>query len=106
MTSHIVRQTMLAEAVGGPIWDAYIHPAQNPGRIDLPDPYTNAKDCEALIKHLNGKGYDVILGINSNNRHDVDLHKETKWLCHWQGDDWKQGVCDLALKVLGIDTSE
>lgn len=64
------------------------------------DPFTDANDCNALIKHLNGLGYDIVIGINASGRHDVDLHYDATWVSHKQGDNWMHGVCELALKVI------
>jgi len=63
---------------------------------DLPDPFTDANDCEALINHLQtefliavtvkfGKG--VRFDHYSGPRREIEIG------------DWKQGVCELALKV-------
>lgn len=77
-------------------------------RSPLPDPFTDANDCEALIQWLNGLGYavditimssgDTLLISRSVGNADVGYSVDTE---RWKGDDWKQGVCELALKVLG-----
>ena len=62
----------------------------------LPNPFTDANDCEALINHLQtefliavtvkfGKG--VRFDHYSGPRREIEIG------------DWKQGVCELALKV-------
>ena len=76
---------------------------------DLPDPFTSADDCEALIKHLNGLGLElcIVHGIGyarvllSGGKERDKTFKPLK--IGEQGDEcdnWKQGVCELALKVL------
>jgi len=66
----------------------------------LPDPLTDANDCEALIKHLVKQGWEY---IRQNGADDpptyVALRKDRRNL-DWWGDDYKQGVYKLALQVL------
>lgn len=67
----------------------------------LPDPFTDANDCDALIKHLNGQGYDVQCIHGHREPAVVRTIRTSDWDCEeWSGDDWKQGVCELALKVI------
>lgn len=40
----------LAEAIGGPIWEAYIDPSKHPECVDLPDPFTDANDDYAVLE--------------------------------------------------------
>ena len=65
----------------------------------LPDPFTDANDCNALIKHLNGLGWIVRISIGPDA---ADVWIETLANeCHdWSGDNWMHGVCELALKVI------
>ena len=65
----------------------------------LPDPKHDANDCEALIRWLNGKGWIVRISIGPDA---ADVWIETLANeCHdWSGYDWKQGVCELTLKVI------
>ncbi len=42
----------LAEAMGGPIWEAYIDPGKHPECIDLPDPFTDANDDYAVLEWM------------------------------------------------------
>ncbi len=92
-------------AAGGMEW---VH-AEHGTRIDCPDPEHDANDCEALIRHLCEQGYDVVISHNagSPSNSDVDIYEvqalpePAKWICNWSGDNWKQGVCELALKVIG-----
>ena len=38
----------LVEAMGGPIWEAYIDPGKHPECVDLPDPFKDANDDYAV----------------------------------------------------------
>lgn len=86
---------------GGPTW---IPPGEGWERPEifatdkLPDPFTDANDCEALIEWLNKRGWIVRISIGSDS---ADVWIETLANeCHdYSGDDWKKGVCELALKV-------
>lgn len=69
---------------------------------ELPvDPFTDANDCEALIQLLNEQGW--IVNVDWSSEHSVKIWRfrnpDTKEFT-WQGNDWKQGVCELALMVL------
>lgn len=77
----------------------------------VPDPFTDANDCEALMQWLNERGYHVEIhwqaidptwaagawihiwhkDTEAHHRQDIDL------------DRWKQGVCERALNVLDLD---
>ena len=69
---------------------------------EVPDPFTDANDCNALIKHLNGLGYVVKVEHYLNGAADVGFqsHEKETW---WSGDNWMHGVCELALKVIATD---
>ena len=75
---------------------------------ELPDPFTDANDTEALIDHVS-EHYSVIVHFKSD-RHPayVDFYRSNDTLNHpthkWYGDDWKKGVCELVLKVLDTVT--
>lgn len=84
-------------------------PKKVPGRLTPPylfddfDPFTDANDCETLTQYLNGVGWDVIVTHYANGAVTVNLHDPLGGLPspeHYYGDDYKQGVCELALKVL------
>lgn len=71
----------------------------------LPDPFTDANDCEALILWLADYEFlkpRVTVSFGRGVRFDFyhGTHDEIVT------DDWKQGVCDLALKVLEIELEE
>ena len=63
----------LAEKMGWLRWEhpnrthlAWTHPdTDKPAALecDLPDPFKDANDCEALIRHLNENGYSVHNGV-------------------------------------------
>lgn len=67
------------------------------------DPFTDANDCYALIKHLNGLGWEVTVH-HSTKRIQVQLWKFSEGIAPydltWEGDNWKHGVCKLTLKVI------
>lgn len=83
----------------------------------LPDPKNNANDCEALIRWLNTQGLQILIDFAfdvvgpKSPEHDLgDISaldhvamfdvSSREWTHHWEGDNWKQGVCELACKVL------
>jgi len=73
-------------------------------QIKIPDPFTDANDCEALIKHLESKGIEVTVEFDITEDYVVIRRiPADPNLLIWKGDDWKQGVCELALKVLEIE---
>ncbi len=67
----------------------------------LPDPDTDANDCEALIRWLNEQGFAVIRGQYADGLGHVHLLGHGVEL-RWKGknEDNKKGVCELALKVI------
>jgi len=70
-----------------------------------PDPFTDANDCEALIRFLNEQSFTVDMSIGIENADWVEiwpLADGKPGTQYWDGDDWKQGVCELALKVLDV----
>ena len=69
---------------------------------ELPDPYTDANDCEALIWWLERAHLIwLTVGFGCGQQADIDAYYDDgDSEFHWAGDDWKQGVCELALKVL------
>ena len=67
---------------------------------ELPDPFTDANDCNALIKHLKVEDYSIEINMDKKAGDTVRLtwsHGRNKF---WRGDNWMHGVCELALKVL------
>ena len=70
-------------------------------RCDFPpDPFTDANDCEALIRWLNEKGVSVELHLDNNGYVVVFGYMNPDPFFSYEGDDWKQGVCELALKEI------
>ena len=67
------------------------------------DPFTDANDCDAVIAKLNDEGYWFEMRLHwPAIGHFVTLHHIAAGKSgEWQGDDYKTGVCELALKVLG-----
>ena len=63
------------------------------------NPRNDANDCEALIRKLNEAGHDVVVHHNNEDRQWVWFHTPDNRIT-WKGDDWKQGVCDLAEKII------
>ena len=103
----------LAEAMGwqrDEKWDAWILQVNDKQRDicrdpdRLPDPFTDANDCNALIKHLNGLGCEVHIMWPGQKRTDLKPHvkifRYPDKTINWRGDNYMQGVCELALKVL------
>ena len=65
----------------------------------LPDPENDANDCEALIVFLNEQGWEIEIDFNIGAQ-GVVMWREDKSLDCYAGNNWKQGVCELALKVI------
>ena len=103
-----VDRIKLAEAMGwkqmvstpGNWYPPGLPPQANALGHTLPDPFTDANDCEALIKWLTEQGYTVVIQIWDTEAlvdlETIDNRPNLKGNC----DDYKQGVCELALKVL------
>jgi len=71
--------------------------------LSLPDPFTDANDCEAVILWLNSKGYQVVINHLNASHNGVTVSNQCNKGEFFESayeDDWKQGVCELALKVL------
>ncbi len=103
----------LAEAMGGARvyteglfrYKMYRHPVTGVHTRDNKfHPFTDANDCNALIKHLGAK-WSVQVNFSSE-RHPayVELYGPrdmTNRPSHrWHGDNWMHGVCELAFKVI------
>ena len=71
----------------------------------MPDPFTDANDCHALIKHLNGLGYYINIDFNHDGTVDMIIGKGDRYRDYELVaiEDYMQGVCELALKVLRDD---
>ena len=73
-----------------------VHHRPNDGNFD---PFTDANDCEALIVFLNEQGWEIEIDFNIGAQ-GVVMWREDKSLDCYAGNNWKQGVCELALKVI------
>ncbi len=62
------------------------------------DPFTDDGDCVALAAFMRTKQITVTISIGRGVRFDHVNGTKTEW----EGEDWKQGVCELALEALGI----
>jgi len=72
----------------------------------LPDPFTDANDCEALIQWLNDQAWFLQLEQRSTGA-KLMIQIYRTFLTSWKHDpwwgpseNWKQGVCELALKFV------
>lgn len=66
------------------------------------NPYKSDADCMAVRKHLNESGWWIIINIHNDESAHITIGKGMGDPLHdWNGDDYKQGVCELALKVCG-----
>ncbi len=93
------------------VWHHPNHQRFEPAE-QLPDPENDANDCNALITHLNGQGWQVEVHwqftddeslapgayIHIWNRYS-EIHERTDV----DRDNWMHGVCELALKVIEND---
>ncbi len=73
----------------------------------LPDPETDANDCNALIKHLNGLGHKVMVELFPKCTLGKPPSVQVRLTLagrggseYWSGENWMHGVCELALKVI------
>ena len=101
----------LAEARG---WDRfyagdltgkqYGHPPNGISGQVVPDPFTDANDCEELIQMLSDRFTVVVTHKSERHPAYVELYGPNDQLKNpqhkWYGDNYKQGVCELALTVL------
>ena len=71
----------------------------------IPDPFTDANDCEAVISWLNENGYAIARGQYVNGRGHVHLFGDRLKL-RWKGknEDNGSGVCKLALRLIRATT--
>ena len=97
MSNRIIQ---IAEAIGGPIWEAYIDPGRCPEEINLPDPFTDANACNALITHIIEKIDGVVEVSHKKGDCFVSMYGAHQKEITWTGSDWRHGVCELALKVI------
>lgn len=74
------------------------------------DAENNDTDCMTLVRALNAKGWYVDIGFAA--QHPANFNAQV-WMNkvssstrdHWYGDDYKQGVCALAEKIIRDYTS-
>ncbi len=64
------------------------------------DPFTDANDCNAIIKHLNGLDYTPVITHHRNKTASIVLLHIDRECLEWMGDNWMHGVCELAATVL------
>ena len=99
-------ETLPGQYIGVPPGDT--RPYGQGNLTALPDPFTDANDCEVLITWLNEQGWEIHVmwpdAARDDLTHRVSFHNFPEKPKRWFGDDWKQGVCELALKVIGEPT--
>lgn len=80
----------------GPCWEA------PDGRYLMfrPNPFTDANDCNDLIKHLVKQGESLSIGFVDGRCSVESIRSGRFGMISWKGDNYMQGVCELALKVL------
>ena len=91
--------TLIELQDGTKYWRVPNEKLEGVGQLLPPNPLTDANDCEALIKHLNSKGWEVEVDFNIGAQ-GVIMWCDDKSQDHYAGQDWKQGVVELAIKVL------
>ena len=72
--------------------------------FEVPDPENDANDCEVLIRFLQNKKYEPTIAFRIG--YDVVTMHDSPKILSWQGDNWKQGVCELALKVIAAHSDQ
>ena len=73
----------------------------------IPDPFTDANDCEAVISWLNENGYAIVRGQYANDLGLGHVHLfGTNLKLRWKGknEDNGSGVCKLALRLIRATT--
>ena len=73
----------------------------------IPDPFTDANDCEAVISWLNENGYAIVRGQYANDLGLGHVHLFGDRLkLRWKGknEDNGSGVCKLALRLIRATT--
>ncbi len=97
----------------------WIDPTNNGRKVSdqqLPDPFTDANDCEAVMDRFRQKGYGWTIESWPDGD-SVSLYRMIAkdvavgdFIDHWEGgvsstgrDNWKRGVCELTLKVINDD---
>ncbi len=65
-------------------------------------PHADANDCEALVRWLRTKGFTTTVQFHVQGGFWVELANwhDAEHKLSLNTDDWKQGVCELALKVI------
>lgn len=99
MTDHEKQRIKLAEFVGT---DPGYTSTFSAGNVPIFDPRNDANDCEALIRKLNETGRFITITHHPDGQADMKLSDTNSATSHYSGyvDDWKYGVCDLAVKVI------
>jgi len=97
-----ITQMRLAEWMNCPEWQAYINPGAHPENVSLPDPLTNPDDCAAVETFLKKRGYDLLVEVLPDESQRIALVTDggAKVVQFYLGDDYKAGVCELALKAI------
>lgn len=92
----------LAEAMDVPQWEAFIDPGNNPGMVELPDPFTDANDDYAVLEWALEQSSDFVERFRQalwttweQRSHLVDL-TWASW--NYLKGDYARAAC----KVLGI----
>ena len=75
--------------------------------LNLPNPFKDANDCEAIWKLFcnseHGLGSMLISRQYDGTVEISAVHDKVRGPMQWRGEDWKYGVCELALKVISDD---
>lgn len=102
------QRIQLAEAMG---WKStsfgWAHPVSKIEYENLPDPENDANDTEAVIRWLKKT---IVREVEINHRDGsmttvkFRFYEKPRSSISWQGNNWKQGVCELAMKVIDSDS--
>jgi hypothetical protein len=78
-------------------------PVGNVWKWKIPDPFTDANDCEALIRRLNDRGYKITIEFLVSHVEIEITYPDSVYCERGDGQNWKLLLCNLALQAIDND---